>query len=306
MFNLNKRIIRQALDLSPVATIIVDLKSHPQPVVFVNQAFEALSGYDAGELIGHPWSELLAEEVDAVDLQAGETARLICHPRLGVAEELSLDMLPLYDQPGAPRYWVGTERQVAARQDEERDAERDALLSVLRDARMHLRRLDGRDSTTGILNRRAFDDLLERDWMMARREKRTLTAMVLRIDAFGAYREVFGRHAADSCLAKVAHAITGSLRRAGDLTARYSDDQFVVLIGNANEQNSRMMAEKIAAKVHELSIHHPRSPVDRFVTVSYGLANTVPAGGRTAQEFLNEAAGQLPPEAAADLGFSKL
>jgi diguanylate cyclase (GGDEF)-like protein len=308
MFNLNKRIIRQALDLSPVATLIVDLKTHPHPVVYVNQAFEALSGYDAGELIGHPWQELLCDVENAEQLNAeilpGQRALLNCHPRLGVSDTLSLDMLPLYDRPGTPRYWVGTETQQIAVEAEERDEEREALLSVLREARMHLRRLDGRDSATGLLSQRAFDDLLQRDWVMARREKRMLSLVVLRVDGFKAYREVFGRHAADSCLAKVAHAITGSLRRAGDLAARHSDDQFIVLVGNSEKQHVATLAENIAAKVRGLAIHHPRSPVDRFVTVSYGVASGTPSAELHAADLLVQATGQLEPEVTGDLGFS--
>ncbi len=300
MFNLNKRIIRQALDLSPVATIIVDLKTHPQPVVYVNQAFEALSGYDAGELIGHPWSELQAEGANG-DIDPEQVVRLNCHPRLGVADELRLDMLPLYDKPGTPRYWVGTEHHLMHPEEDDADVERDALLSVLRDARMHLRRLDGRDSATGVLNRRAFDDLLGRDWIMARREKREVSIMLLRVDGFAAYREVFGRHSADSCMAKVAHAITGSLRRAGDLTARHSDGQFVVLAGHCNEAQAATLAEKIAAKVRGLSIHHPRSTVERFVTVSHSVASAMPTATLSAIELLGKAEDGMQLDDVADI-----
>ena len=171
MFNLNKRIIRQALDLSPVATVIVDLKTKPHRLVYVNQAFEAVSGYDAGELINHSWDELLAKSDDEA-VAEGQIAYVECHPRLGVAEQICMELLPLYHQPGVPQYWVGTERELSPVELDEQDNERDALLSVLRDARMHLRRLDGRDSATGMLNRRTFDDLFRRDWVMARREQR--------------------------------------------------------------------------------------------------------------------------------------
>jgi diguanylate cyclase (GGDEF)-like protein len=275
MFELSKRIIEQALDLSPVATVIVDMKASPQEVVYVNQAFEALSGFDGSELLGHPWRELLGEE--AGDAAESETvARIICHPRLGADDQLILDMLPLYDQPGMPRYWVGTEQPVSDSDAEGTDSEREALLTLMRDARMHLRRLDGRDSGTGLLNRRAFDDLLQRDWVMARREKRCLGLVIFQIDALEGYREVFGRHAADSCLRKVAHAITGTLQRAGDLTARFSDDRFVILIGESDDERATMLATRIAEKVRGLSIHHPRSDVDRFVTVTFGVAAAIP------------------------------
>lgn len=269
MFNLSKNIIKQALDLSPVATLIVDLKAEPQSVEYVNQAFEALSGFDSSELIGRPWSRLMTENGQASGNE--REIELVCHPRLGAAEQLCFELYPLYDGPGAARYWLATERQQQDL-DEQADPERETLLSVLREARSYLRRSDGRDSATGVLNRRAFDDLMHRDWVLARRERRPLALLVFQLDSFGAYCDVFGRHAADACLRKVAHAITGSLRRAGDLTARYADDRFAVLMGQGDEVRAAELAAGIAAKVSELAIHHPRSSEGRFVTVSWGVA----------------------------------
>jgi diguanylate cyclase (GGDEF)-like protein len=303
MFNLNKRVIRQALDLSPVATIIVDMKNHPHPVVYVNQSFEALSGYDASELINHSWSELSGTAEDQ-EMESGQVAYLQCHPRLGVADQICLDMLPIYHQPGTPHYWMGTERELSPADLDEQDNERDALLSVLRDARMHLRRLDGRDSATGILNRRVFDDLFERDWVMARREKRQLSAILFQVDDFEAYRDVYGRHAADSCLAKVAHAITGTLRRAGDLVARYADDQFVVLLNNNDAATADKLAARIADKVHGLSIHHPRAQSGRFITMAFGAASTVPSAGMASLQLIEEAEANTGKENAVPQGIS--
>jgi len=268
MFNLSKNIIKQALDLSPVATLIVDLNAAPQTIQYANQAFEALSGYDAGEIVGRHWDGLTgAAEGD----HANREIELSCHPRLGAADTLRFELYPLYDGPGTARYWLATE-QKPVEQDDSADPERDTLIAVLREARNHLRRADGRDSTTGVLNRRAFDDLMHRDWVLARREQRPLALMVFQLDSFDAYCDVFGRHAADACLRKVAHAITGSLRRAGDLTARYADDRFAVLMGQGNVSQAAELAAQIADKVRELAIHHPRSREDRFVTASWGVA----------------------------------
>ena len=275
MVGLSKNIIKQALDLSPVATFIVDLKSEPQAVQYVNQAFEALSGFDAAELVGRPWAPLLESVPDVgSDTQLREV-QFRCHPRLGAAEHMRLDLLPLYEGPGAPRYWLATEQQ-QVNAAEQHDDEREALLSMLRDARTHLRRLDGRDSATGMLNQRVFEDLLQRDWVLARREQRAVALMVFQLEHYDAYRDVFGRHAADACLRKVGHAISGSLRRAGDLTARYADDRFAVLMGEADETQAAELAQRIAAKVRGLAIHHPRSTQDRFVTVSFGVTSVVP------------------------------
>jgi diguanylate cyclase (GGDEF)-like protein len=302
MFSLNKILLRQALDLSPIATVIVDMNHPVGSVVYANQAFEAMSGFDASELVGRRWAELLSSDADAND--SDRVAKLLCHPRLGVSESLALDMVPLYERPGTPRYWMGTEQQATDSAGGIQDSERDALLSVLRDARMHLRRLDGRDSTTGILSRRAFDDMLQRDWVLARRDQRSLSLMLFQIDAFQEYSEVFGRHAADSCLRKVAHSITGSLKRAGDLTARFEDDQFVVLVAQGDENKVADFATSIGAKVRGLAIHHPRSPVDRFVTVSIGVASMLPGAGNGPENLIEKSIKKLKEQTTTDKSFN--
>lgn len=303
MFSLNKNIFKQALDFSPVATVIVDTHRSVDTVVYANHAFEAMSGFDVAELIGRSWLDL----VESKQSESGEServAKLQCHSRLGVAESLVLDMLPLLDRPGNPRYWVGTEQQAMDGVEVGGPAEeRDALMSVLRDARMHLRRLDGRDSTTGILSRRAFEDMLQRDWVLARRDQRCLSMMLFRVDAFEEYRAVFGRHAADSCLRKVAHAITGSLRRAGDLTARFEDDHFAVLVAQGDESKIATFAGTIGAKVRGLSIHHPRSTVDRFVTVSVGVSSLVPSDNEP-DDLLEKAKENLKKQLGIDKSYS--
>jgi diguanylate cyclase (GGDEF)-like protein len=305
MFNIDKNILKQALDVSPVATVIVDLQGSIKSIVYVNQAFEAVSGFDASELIGHPWADLL-DEAKAKVTDFEELVAVRCHERLGAADHLPLDMLPLFDRPGAPRYWVGTERSIAAPDAAGGEDERETLLSVMREARMHLRRLDGRDSATGILNRRAFDDLLQRDWVLARREQRALGIMLFQLDGFDAYRDVYGRHAADSCLAKVAHAITGSLRRASDLAARFADDQFVVLLGPDDEDKIAELAGGIAAKVRGLAIHHPRSPVDRFVTISCGVASLIPHNNGGCAQLLKNAEQGLEANLPQERGLSMI
>ena len=109
MFELGKNVIKQALDLSPVATVIIDRNAPSAMVTYVNHAFEAMSGFDSAELVGQPWEQLLVGKDDPEKKE--HRAELECHPRLGVSDQLTFEMLPLYDRPGTPRYWVGTERQ---------------------------------------------------------------------------------------------------------------------------------------------------------------------------------------------------
>ena len=91
------------------------------------------------------------------------------------------------------------------------------------------------------------------------------------LDEFDAYVEVFGRHAADSCLRRAGQAIKRCLRRASDVAARPDGARFVVLSHSSDEAGVRDFAGRIATAVRELGLHHPRSKSSRFVTVSYDV-----------------------------------
>ena len=92
------------------------------------------------------------------------------------------------------------------------------------------------------------------------------------IDNFEQYREVFGRHAANTCMRRVAQAIRHCLKRASDVAARIDSEQgdkLIVLSHSADEAGVREFASSIATSVRKLGLHHPRSRAARFVTVSY-------------------------------------
>ena len=81
MFELDKSILRQALDLSPVPTVIIDMNRPAEVVVYVNQAFEALSGFDVAELVGQPWwAEAFTAYARCARITRGLEERLSLNP----------------------------------------------------------------------------------------------------------------------------------------------------------------------------------------------------------------------------------
>jgi PleD family two-component response regulator len=72
-----------------------------------------------------------------------------------------------------------------------------------------------------------------------------------------------------------------------------------VLVGYDDDGNAAKLGERIADKVRGLSIHHPRSQADRFVTVSFGVASAVPTAKLSAASFVQraeESVGESPVE----------
>ncbi|MCP4943552.1 MAG: diguanylate cyclase, partial [Planctomycetaceae bacterium] len=139
-------------------------------------------------------------------------------------------------------------------------------------AKRRIRNLSRDDPVTGLLNASTFREVLAHDWAIAAREESSLALVSFTLEDFDAYLDVFGRHAADSCLRRVAQAIRHCLRRASDVAARIDNDQsnrLVVLSHASEESGVTEFAAKISTAVRELGLHHPRSRTSRFVTVSY-------------------------------------
>ncbi len=130
--------------------------------------------------------------------------------------------------------------------------------------------------------------MFEHDWAVAAREKSRLSLVTFVLDEFDAYVDVFGRHAADSCLRRVGRAIRRCLRRASDVVARPRGAVFVALSHASEETGVREFAGRIATAVRELGLHHPRAKSSKFVTVSFEVVVADPANeNQGAVEYLD-------------------
>lgn len=304
MKDIDKSVLIQALDQLPLGTLIVDARREHWPVVYMNSIIGQLTGLDVSTLIGCPWRGLLVDPEELAPQRErllGSPALVVRHlkqrwqSRAGEPVDMMLQVSPLFARPGQPAYWLIT---VDADQRNEEPAGEDTLRVALRDAQLRLRQLDRSDAITGLPNRQAFLEVVQRDWAIACREQRRISVIVFQVDALDRYRDLYGKHAADSCLRKVAHAITGSLRRTGDVAARVAENRFAALVGSGEENHAREFAAQIARKVRDLAIHHPRSPTGRYVTVSVGLGSEVPSWGESDNTLLQKAEGAIEPTVA--------
>jgi diguanylate cyclase (GGDEF)-like protein len=153
-------------------------------------------------------------------------------------------------------------------------ADRTADLNAANARLEQLARVDG---LTGLFNRRAFDELLEGECRRAVRQQSELALLMLDVDAFKAYNDRYGHPAGDACLRTVAETVRRTLRRAGDVAARYGGEEIVVVLPGTALEAALAVAESIRAAVEDLALPHVASPVQPTLTVSVGAAAT---GGR--------------------------
>lgn len=107
--------------------------------------------------------------------------------------------------------------------------ERHRMLLELQEARRHQQFLASHDRLTGLTNRSAFEESLQRTLRYAERHGTRVGLFFLDLDGFKAVNDGLGHAAGDEVLKKVADRLASSLRRS-DLAARLGGDEFVVMI----------------------------------------------------------------------------
>jgi diguanylate cyclase (GGDEF)-like protein len=105
------------------------------------------------------------------------------------------------------------------------------------------------------------------------------------VDHFKLYNDRYGHVAGDLCLRRVAEALGSSVRRDVDLVARYGGEEFAMILPGAHRSAVHRVGERALVVVAALEEPHPRA-AGGFVTISAGVAATVPSAQSSAEELI--------------------
>ncbi len=132
------------------------------------------------------------------------------------------------------------------------------------------------DSLTHVFNRRYFDRQIHLEWRRLKRISSPLSLIMCDVDCFKIYNDTYGHQQGDECLQRVAKAIATAIKRPADILARYGGEEFTVILPYTPQSGAIKVAEAMRVAVKELNIPHLNSSVDSVVTISVGIASTVP------------------------------
>jgi diguanylate cyclase (GGDEF)-like protein len=166
----------------------------------------------------------------------------------------------------------------------EKELRRDTLLTLLfyvesiklEESNRKLKELSILDSLTGLANRRLFDETIDMEWRVCIRRKTSISIIFIDIDYFKLFNDNYGHQAGDECLKRIAGKLKKHARRPHDLCARYGGEEFVIILPEIGISEAAELAEKIRIDIHKLQIKHDFSDIASHVTVSIGIAGTVP------------------------------
>lgn len=151
-----------------------------------------------------------------------------------------------------------------------------------------LSELAERDGLTGLYNRRALNNHLDRAWRNVARARATLALAMIDVDHFKAYNDHYGHAAGDAALKLVADAIATQARRPMDLAARYGGEEFAIVWDHPAPANLAAMGERMRAAVAALAVPHAKSPTG-VLSISIGIAVRQPDGESSDAHLLRAA-----------------
>ncbi|MCS2171923.1 membrane-associated sensor domain-containing protein [Scandinavium sp. TWS1a] len=135
-----------------------------------------------------------------------------------------------------------------------------------------LLRLANYDTLTGLFNRHSLTESFARSSRQLEHGKKSLFLIVLDIDFFKQYNDMYGHVQGDKCLIQVSRCIEQSLRKASDAAFRFGGEEFVVLAVCDRLPNAIDIAKRIQHALADARIPHKGSSVAPRVTISQGIA----------------------------------
>ena len=133
-----------------------------------------------------------------------------------------------------------------------------------------------RDGLTGLYNRRMFDNLTTRLWLQAQRDQAALQVILVDIDHFKAYNDLYGHQAGDTCIRRVASIIARAAKRPLDFCARYGGEEFALVLYSPSGAEPTSLPEQIRRDIMSLDIPHANADGTPMLTVSIGSATAQP------------------------------
>jgi len=280
MSTVDPNLLKTMVETSPEGVAICEASSGNWQVTYVNPALEQLTGYRAEAMLGRNLRFLQSDDHDQEGvakirdaLRDGASCRTTLRNYRSDGTQFwnEIMLAPLRNPDGEITHYASFHREGGGVRMESRAESRDptlntqTMLAYLRD-----------DKLTGLLRRPYFEELIKRDWGLAQRESRRLSFLVFDLDDYSQYRDVFGRQGSDQSFRRIARVVGGCFRRASDLCGRFDEDQIAALTTGLDLPQAAKLAEAVLSRVRDLSIHHPRSSVSRYVTVSAGVVSLVP------------------------------
>ena len=263
------KLLAQALHASNDAVLVTDREF---AIVFVNAAFERMSGYSANELLG---------KTPMATLRSGAHEPAF-YDRLNIALDKGEDFRSTFinrHKNGGEYY---AEQSIAALRNAEGQLTHYVCIakdiSTMVQRENILKEQAHRDRLTGLLNRHAGESALQRFQVDAQDNQRPFSLVLCDVDFFKQINDRHGHPAGDHVLKLVANVLQESTGSMGEVV-RWGGEEFLLIFGKSDLSDVMNLAERIRTSVAACD-----DPAVGHFSISLGVARWLP--GENAEDLL--------------------
>lgn len=260
------RTLAKALESTLAAVAITS----PQGLVeYVNPAFENITGYPRGHLLGkmlalpeiNPSLDEMPQEIhDALLAGNSWQGELRSERRDGKSFVVDLAVSPIVSPAGTIANVLWIQHNVT---------ERKLLEERVKEANRELQALAIKDAVTGAYNRRYLETALPNEVSRAKRYRLPLSVLMLDVDRFKDINDAHGHPFGDEVL-KTLITLIRQATREPDIITRYGGEEFCLVLPNTDRDGSRLMGERIRGVIEEHRFEQGSASCN--ATVSIGAA----------------------------------
>ena len=164
-----------------------------------------------------------------------------------------------------------------------RKIERECRLTVsLETANRELQSLASTDVLTKVASRSYFNEYLYREWKRLQKHQLSLALILCKIDFLQ-----IDYQGKDEYLCHIADTMKKSKRRSTDFIARYSDEQFAMILANTQIEEAKEVIKAIQNSIESLNIHN------EFLKINFGLTSMIPSAEFEPYQLIKDAESDL-------------
>jgi len=143
------------------------------------------------------------------------------------------------------------------------------------------------DELTKINNKRSFLEYMNLIWEHCQHLRLQLSAVMIDVDNFKKYNDSLGHLEGDKALIAIAQCIKNQLKRETDFVARFGGEEFICLLPFIDKNEALALATTIVQSVENMNIPHPKNEHSKYLTISAGMAHTVPNDNDSSNQLLD-------------------